>query len=274
MMGLLRRDTDIDLDTITPSYSQRITERQRLQHELAIARSVQMSFLPKGNPAIASLDIASRCVPALEVGGDYYDFIELPNDRLAVAVGDVSGKGTQAAFFMTLTKGFLRALSRISHSPGTVLQEVNRLFYENVDRGVFISLIYGIFEVKASRLTIARAGHNPVILRKSGGKETQVLDPMGLALGLDKGDVFEQSIKEVSVTYEKDDVFVFYTDGISEAMNGNREEFGVERLSASIESHSKKDAAGILEGVLNDMQRYVGKMPQHDDVTLVIVKIS
>ena len=274
VVAQIRRDTEVDLDAIAPSFSRRITERERLKHELAIARSVQMSFLPKTNPVITTLDIASRCAPALEVGGDYYDFVELPGKQLGVAVGDVSGKGTQAAFFMTLTKGFLRALARISHSPGAVLTEVNRLFYENVDRGVFISLIYGIFDTTNSRLTIARAGHNPVILRKSVKRNTQVLDPMGLALGLDKGDIFEQSIKEVSVTYEKGDVFVFYTDGISEAMNRTREEYGEARLSSSIEAHAHASAGEILEGVLRDMHTFVGKAEQHDDVTLVVVKIN
>ncbi len=262
-----------DFDAISPAYAHHITERERLRHELSIARTVQMSFLPKSTPDVGSLDIASRCAPALEVGGDYYDFIELPDGRLAVAVGDVSGKGTQAAFFMTLTKGFLRALARMTESPGRTLNEVNRLFYENVDRGVFISLIYGVFDPRSSRLTIARAGHNPVILKKSRKQDTQVLNPTGMALGLDKGGIFDRSISEVSVAYEPGDVFVFYTDGISEAMNKARDEYGEERLTASIEKHAHRDADGIIKGILDDMHTFVGKAEQHDDVTLVVVKI-
>lgn len=273
LVAQFRRDEDVDFEAIAPAYSKHITERERLRHELAIARSVQMSFLPKSNPTVATLDIASRCAPALEVGGDYYDFVEMPHGQLGVAVGDVSGKGTQAAFFMTLTKGFLRALARISQSPGKILDEVNRLFYENVERGVFISLVYGIFDTNVRRLTIARAGHNPVILRKSVQRDTQILSPMGLALGLDSGEIFSQSIKEVSVIYEPGDVFVFYTDGISEAMNRTKEEYGEHRLSASIEAHAHRSAADILEGILRDMHTFVGKAEQHDDVTLVVVKI-
>ena len=154
------------------------------------------------------------------------------------------------------------------------MSEVNRLFYENVERGVFISLVFGMFNTVENTLTIARAGHNPVILRKSGGRHSQVLNPMGLALGLDKGEVFEQSVKEVSVTYEPGDVFVFYTDGISEAMNRSREEYGEERLSAAIEANADKSADEILNNVMQDMHTFVGRAEQHDDVTLVVVKIT
>jgi serine phosphatase RsbU (regulator of sigma subunit) len=269
----LQKDELTEIESVTPAFAKHITERERLRHELSIARQVQMSFLPRANPEVSTLDIASRCAPALEVGGDYYDFLELPGGRLAVVVGDVSGKGTQAAFFMTLTKGFLRALAQSANSPGSMLKSVNRLFYENVDRGVFISLICGVFDTNRSTLTIARAGHNPVILKKTGGKDSQILNPMGLALGLDAGDVFERSIKEVTVRYEPGDVFVFYTDGVSEAMNRSSEEFGEDRLSQAVESHASKRAAGILDGVLADVQTFVGKAQQHDDVTMVVVKV-
>ncbi|MCX6133054.1 MAG: PP2C family protein-serine/threonine phosphatase [Ignavibacteriales bacterium] len=269
----LRKREITDFDDIMPAFAKHITERQRLQQELEIARSVQMSFLPKANPNMAELDIASRCDPALEVGGDYYDFIHLPERRLGVVVGDVSGKGTQAAFYMTLTKGFVHALAEVSNSPSVVLTQVNKLFYENVDRGVFISMVYGVFDIQRHVLTLARAGHNPVIMRKTLANDVQVVNPMGLALGLDPGATFAKSIQEVSIPFQSGDLFVFYTDGFPEAMNKTLEEFGEERLCRTVENYAHGSAAQIMDGVFADMRQFVGKAKQHDDMTIVVVKV-
>lgn len=262
-----------EFDDIMPAFARHITERQRLQQELEIARSVQMSFLPKANPRIIELDIASRCAPALEVGGDYYDFLNLNDKRLGVVVGDVSGKGTQAAFFMTLTKGFVHALAEVSSSPSAVLTQVNKLFYQNVDRGVFISMVYGIFDTARSLLTLARAGHNPVIMRKTKADQVQVVNPMGLALGLDPGETFAKSIQEVAIPFQSGDLFVFYTDGFPEAMNKTMEEFGEERLCETVQKYARGSAAEIMDGVFAEMKQFVGKAQQHDDMTIVVVKI-
>jgi hypothetical protein len=269
----LRKREVTDFDDIMPAFAKHITERQRLQQELEIARNVQMSFLPKSNPNMAEFDIASRCAPALEVGGDYYDFMDLPDKRLGVVVGDVSGKGTQAAFFMTLTKGFVHALAEVSGSPSTVLTQVNKLFYENVDRGVFISMVYGIFDTNQHVLTLARAGHNPVIMRKTLANQVQVVNPMGLALGLDPGPTFAKSIQEVSIPFQSGDLFVFYTDGFPEAMNKTMEEFGEERLCQTVQKYAQGTAAEIMDGVFAEMRLFVGKAKQHDDMTIVVVKV-
>jgi hypothetical protein len=269
----MRKREITDFDEIMPAFAKHITERQRLQQELEIARSVQMSFLPKANPKVVELDIASRCAPALEVGGDYYDFIDAGNKRLGVVVGDVSGKGTQAAFFMTLTKGFVRALAEVSPSPSAVLTRVNKLFYDNVERGVFISMVYGVFDTAGRVLTIARAGHNPVIMRKTKADQVQVVNPMGLALGLDPGDTFAKSIQEVAIPFQSGDLFVFYTDGFPEAMNKTLEEFGEERLCQTVQMHAHRSAAEIMDGIFAEMKQFVGKAKQHDDMTIVVVKV-
>jgi sigma-B regulation protein RsbU (phosphoserine phosphatase) len=271
---VFRKGDVADIDEIAPAFARHITERQRLQQELEIARNVQMSFLPKNNPISSRLDIASRCAPALEVGGDYYDFINLGNQRVGVAIGDVSGKGTQAAFFMTLTKGFLNALAHVSASPSQVLTQVNKLFYENVERGIFISMVYGIFDTKVNTLTLARAGHNPVIMRKSRENHVQVVNPTGLALGLDEGGTFAKSIQEVKTKFHSGDLFVFYTDGFPEAMNKMLEEFGEERLCRTVEKYSNGSASEIMEGIFKDMKDFIGKAKQHDDMTIVVVKIK
>lgn len=274
LITLYTKDRISDFQRIAPVYVKNITERQRLQRELEIAREVQMSFLPRTNPRMSRLDIASRCEPALEVGGDYYDFITLEGNRLGVAVGDVSGKGTQAAFYMTLTKGFLRALANVSDSPAAVLTRLNRLFYDNVKRGVFISMVYGVFDMNAGVLTLARAGHNPVIMRKTGEQELQVIHPRGLALGMEQGNTFEHTIQEVKIPFQNRDLFVFYTDGFTEAMNKNREEFGDERFEQAIDKHAARSAEQLMEGIFREVKQFTGRVKQHDDMTLVVVKIA
>lgn len=271
--GMLSHDRSVDLESITPAFVKHITERERLQRELEIARDVQMSFLPREDPVIAGVDIASRCVPALEVGGDYYDFVKLGADRFGVVVGDVSGKGTQAAFYMTLTKGFLKAVTRASQSPAEVLTQLNDLFYENVERGTFISMVYGIFDLSRRTVTIARAGHNPP-LRKSNNAGVEFIQPAGLALGLEAGPTFAGTIREYSTGICPGDLFVFYTDGFTEAMNRRQEEYGEERLRLSVEKHASGTAAAAMDGILADVKAHAGKSKQHDDMTIVVVKTN
>lgn len=272
-VALYTRDRTVELDEITPAFARVITERQRLQRELEIARDVQMSFLPKRNPDFEGLQIASRCAPAFEVGGDYYDFITLGPRKLGVVIGDVSGKGTQAAFYMTLAKGLVRALAHVSDSPASILTQVNKLFYENVERGTFISMVFGLFDMERRVLTLARAGHNPVIMHKSETRKTEIIHPRGLALGLESGGRFRETVEEVSVHLKSGDLIAFYTDGFPEAMNHRQEEYGDERFVRTIEKFSATSAPEALEGVFEEMKQFTGKTKQHDDMTIVLVKV-
>jgi sigma-B regulation protein RsbU (phosphoserine phosphatase) len=273
VLALLTHDTAVDLDAITPAFVKHITERERLQRELEIARDVQMSFLPRIDPVISGVDIASRCTPALEVGGDYYDFVDLGADRFGVVVGDVSGKGTHAAFYMTLTKGFLKAVTRASESPAQVLTQLNDLFYENVERGTFISMVYGIFDLRRRIVTIARAGHNPPLVRRGGTHVAEFVQPAGLALGLEAGGAFAGAIKEYSTGISAGDLYVFYTDGFTESMNRQREEYGEERLRHSVENHAAGSAREVMDGIFADILEHTGKTRQHDDMTIVVVRV-
>jgi|GEM_PF-361586 len=272
IISLFTKDKIFEFDTITPAFEKNITERQRMQRELEIARDVQMSFLPRSIPEFTGLDVASKCIPALEVGGDYYDFVKLDEDRLGVIIGDVSGKGTQAAFYMTLTKGFLKALSRSSDSPSTVLAGMNELFYENVERGTFISMIYGIFDNKRNVFKLSRAGHNPVILRNSPGK-VEILNPTGMALGLEKGTLFGKTIKEIEIPFLSGDIFIFYTDGFTEALNRKKEEYGEKRLIQDIEESTGLTANEIMASIERKLKSFMGNEKQHDDMTIVVVKV-
>ena len=175
---------------------------------------------------------------------------------------------------MTLTKGFLRALAHVSESPVKVLTQVNYLFYENVERGIFISMIYGVFDTMKKTLSLARAGHNPVIMQKSRATHVQMVNPTGLALGLDAGSRFSDSIREVTIDYQQGDLFIFYTDGFTEAMNSRQEQFGEERLSKTIEQFASGTAAEIMDGIFTAIKSFVGKTKQHDDMTIVVIKIK
>ncbi len=268
------KDREMDYSTIAPSFQRVISERERLQREIEIAREVQMSFLPRVKPDIPVLDVAAKCIPANEVGGDYYDFIPLDTSRFGVVIGDVSGKGTKASFYMTLTKGIVRTAARAALSPTDVLANVNRTFFESAERGAFISMVYGIFDLSDKSLTVARAGHNPVILWKSSLANSEMLNPKGMALGLDGGNIFDSTIREMTVKYEPGDVFIFYTDGFTEALNKQLEEFGNERLLATAQRYHHLPAEELLSGIISETQKFTGRQEQRDDMTMVVIKIK
>ena len=270
---VFRKDKFTDYDSITPKFVENITERQRLKKELEVARHVQMSFLPKGNPILKGIDIASICIPAFEVGGDYYDFIRLGKNKLGIIIGDVSGKGTQAAFYMTLTKGFLKAIAKHTDSPAEVLTKMNELFYENVERGRFISMIYAVVDLENKLIRIARAGHNPVIFHDAAGK-VNLISPNGLALGLEKGDLFSKVITESEEKLESGKTFIFYTDGFTEAVNRKGDEYGLDRMFEIVKSWNYSTALEIQDKMIADVNKFIGKAQQHDDMTMVILKIN
>lgn len=269
---LSKANENLELEKLSPPYVARMSERERLIRELEIARQVQLGFLPKDLPRIRGLEVASLCLPAKEVGGDYYDFVKLDENRLAIVIGDVSGKGISAAFYMTLMKGLLRAQARNEFSPRQVMVSLNELFYENVERGTFISMIYAVFDLKKRKITFARAGHNPVILKNK--HETRTLMSSGLALGLEKGRIFNQTIEEFTLGFTSGDYFVFYTDGITEAMNDRFVEFGEDTLFRVIRDDAVASAEQLLFRIKSHVAEFVGKAPQHDDMTMVIMKIN
>ncbi|MCK6622642.1 MAG: SpoIIE family protein phosphatase [Calditrichaceae bacterium] len=262
-----------DFEHYIPEYVSRIAERERFLRELEIARNIQIQFLPRREPQFPGLDIASICKPAMEVGGDYYDFIPRDDRHFTVVIGDVSGKGVSAAFYMTMIKGIIKTLARWLQEPSKVLAEVNEVFYENAPRNVFVSLLYAIFDLQERTLTFARAGHNPLLVRKSKAGEMESLNPPGLAIGMEKGSLFSKIIKDRSVTIETGDILIFYTDGITEAMNPRGDEFGEERLYEIIHQFGDRSAREILEQVRQNVFGFTASAPQHDDFTLVVVKV-
>ncbi len=272
-VSIFTKDKVLDLDTITPAFAKNITERQRLRGEIEAAKSIQESFLPSETPSMPGLDIAAKCLPALEVGGDYYDFVEHDSKKLSVIIGDVAGKGTKAAFVMTLTKGFFKALSRTLASPSKILSEINEMFYENVGRGSFITAIYGLFDLEARKFIYARAGHNPLLFIRKSEAQAKYLLPDGIALGMEKGILFSKTIKEEAIELQNGDLLVFYTDGFTEAMNTKDVQFGEDALQKLVEDNKDKSSREIMEIIFTDTLKFIGRAKQYDDMTMMIVKV-
>jgi hypothetical protein len=255
-----------------PSHIKRISERERLKKELEIAARVQLSLLPKEEPKIPGYEISAVSIPAIEAGGDYFDFVKLSGGKLGIAIGDVSGKGVGAAIYMTLTKGILQAHAEEDVSPKNVLGKVNRLLYKTIEKNTFVSMFYAILDTKKHTILYSRAGHNPGILcsQKSGG--TKLLLSKGMALGLEEGHIFTSTLCEEEISVEPDDVFVLYTDGFTEAMNERHEEFTEERFVKLIEENNELSTRELLNLILKEVKKFVDNYPQHDDMTILVMK--
>jgi serine phosphatase RsbU (regulator of sigma subunit) len=250
-------------------------EKQRLDDELRIARDIQKSLLPSALPAIDGLDIADLCEPAREVGGDYYDFVDLGPGLLGVLIADVSGKGTSAALYMAELKGLLLALSHSERSPRQLLMSVNHLLADHLDNRSFVTMTYAVIDMNAGTLTVARAGHTPLIVVSRGHSEVVVPDGMALGLRLPgAAERFEQVLVEHTQRLCAGDVIVLYTDGITEAMDRSGEMFGDAALARVLAGHPGLSAAGIRERVLREVRAFVGDADPHDDMTMVVVKLG
>jgi phosphoserine phosphatase RsbU/P len=266
------REFRFSSDTIPP-HIKRISQRERMTRELEIARSVQMSLLPKVTPAIDGFDIAGICIPAQEVGGDYFDYVHFGNGNLGIAVGDVSGKGVPAAIYMTLTKGILQSNADEYTSPRDVLIKVNSQLYGTIERNTFVSMVYAVIDVKSRTMRYARAGHNPLILAHLDSNSAKTLIPAGIALGLDKGSIFTRSLEEHSIQLKSGDVLTFYTDGFTEARRGMDNEFGQDHFIRVITTYRSETARKIISHSLGEIKKFRGEYPQHDDMTIVVVKV-
>ena len=258
---------------------QQKAEKERLEQELRIARRIQMSLLPQGSFAMAGITLAAHCEPAREVGGDYYDFLPIDEHRLGILIADVSGKGTSAALYMAELTGIVLCLSQQHLSPRRMLIDANRIISRHLDSRSFITVSYVVLDMQARTLTYARAGHCPLIYRpgeQSASRVPQVLLPDGLVLGLqiDDGSLFNGLLEESTIPLGAGDLFLLYTDGISEAMNTAGECFGDERLAQLIGDHGDLQSEALRERIVSEVTAFTGGAAQHDDMTLVLLKMD
>ena len=245
-------------------------ERERLHQELMVAQRMQQRLLPQRVPRIPALDIAAISESSLEVGGDYYDFVELGEGRIGIVVGDVSGKGVSAAFYMAEVKGIFLSLSKLCTSPRELLARANHTLMGSLERNAFVSLIYVMVDPGRATMVLARAGHCPVLYIT--GNECELVRPTGLGLGLTDGTVFEESTEERKLSLKPNDVCVFYTDGITESRSASGEEYGYDRLVRAALGARHLDAERMKQAILSDVRAHIGSSTYGDDVTLVVLK--
>ncbi|MGB8341673.1 MAG: GAF domain-containing SpoIIE family protein phosphatase [Chthoniobacterales bacterium] len=247
-------------------------EKKRLDHDLQIARDIQRILLPSKPPAIEGFDIAGINYAARQVSGDYFDYIRVDDDRLGVVIADVSGKGVPASLIMAICRSVLRAEARLAQSPAEVLRKVNRQLYPDIKEDMFISMAYVILDHKNNHVTLSRGGHDAPLLYRAASGEVEVLKPPGMALGIDSGDVFDRITGDLSVPLERDDCLLLYTDGVTEALDAHGNEFGPERMTRSLRASAREGAQGVINRLTADVRHFVGGHPQHDDITLIVVR--
>ena len=245
-------------------------ERERLEQEMMVAQTMQRRLFPQTIPTSSSLEMVATSESSMEVGGDYYDFVQLPKNKIGIVVGDVSGKGVSAAFYMAEVKGIFLSLSKICETPKELLIRANETLIGSLEKKAFISLIYAILDTKSGRLHIARAGHCPAVYMSHD--RVDLVRPSGLGLGLTKGEIFEQSTEERLITLNKGDVCLFYTDGITESRDHKGEEFGYERLVTITQKLRNLSAEEIKRNILQEVRKHVGEPTTGDDMTLVVIK--
>jgi phosphoserine phosphatase RsbU/P len=247
-----------------------VAKRERLNREVEIAREVQERLFPQKLPVIAGLDYAGHCRPALGVGGDYYDFLALPHGNLGIAIGDVSGKGIGAALMMASLQASLRSeATRAPENLAAAVANVNRLVYEASSANRYATFFYGQYDPAQGKFDFVNAGHNsPILLHRGDGGKVTRLEPGGTVVGLLENAEYQQG----SVPISPDDVLVAYTDGISEAMNPEDEEWGEDRLLEALRGCHGKTAQEILKTIFDAATQFAGAAPQHDDMTLVVLR--
>ena len=268
---------DQKLSSIIASQSSQIIENARLleeernlrvmQEEMRVAKQTQINLLPKDFPDISGYQIATRMIPAREVGGDSYDLIQIDDKHFAFCLGDVSGKGMPAAMLMSSLQATLRSFTTTGNLCKDIIANSNNLLYNSTESSKFATLFYGILNPESNEIVFCNAGHNNPFLFSFDGNVKE-LKTGGLLLGGFPGSEYE----EEKISINRNDLIVIFSDGISEAMNENEEEYGEERLKDFILNHRDEVPDKIIENILSNVKMFVGEAPQSDDITLLVIK--
>jgi sigma-B regulation protein RsbU (phosphoserine phosphatase) len=247
-------------------------EKRRLDQDLQIAHEIQRILLPASAPELEGYQISGINIPAQQVSGDYYDYIAIDEDHIGVAIADVSGKGVPASLIMAMCRSVLRSHAPAQRSPAMALRQVNAQLFPDIKEDMFISMAYAILDKHTATLTLCRAGHDAPLLFKASDQSVSRINPPGMAVGIDSGGVFNRVTGDFSLTLEPNDCLVLYTDGVTEALNSAGDEFGMERVIRSIRASAAEGAAGIITRLTDDLRAFVGTYPQHDDITLIVIR--
>jgi len=248
------------------------SEKRRIDRDLDVARDIQRILLPNSAPAFEGFEIAGLNIPASRVSGDYYDYIPVDDERLGIAIADVSGKGVAASLIMAMCRSVLRSVASSSGSAAAVLQSLNRQLYPDIREDMFISMAYLIAHKSGNELVLARAGHDAPLLYRASDSSVTKINPPGMALGIDSGSVFNRVTGDCKVRLEAGDCLILYTDGVTEALDANGLEFGMSKLTEAIQASAADGAPGVLNRVTADLKAFVGNYPQNDDITLIAIR--
>jgi sigma-B regulation protein RsbU (phosphoserine phosphatase) len=249
-------------------------KKQRIEQELQVAHEFQRMLLPERCPEIPGYKIAAFSKPALEVGGDYYDFFFVDDEHryLGIVIADVSGKGIPGALIMAMVRAVLRAEARDNLSPREVLLRTNERTYEDTKENVFVTMIYGILDTKERLFRFARAGHEPVVVINRKTQRILLHSPDGIALGMVENEIFSTT-EEKTIRLEPGDVVTLYTDGVVEAQDEAKNEYGQQRLLDFLLAHRDSSPDEIINKMLADIETFTRGIPQHDDITIVAFEV-
>ena len=260
----------LEVARLTTAIGREMAQRERLNRELEIAQEVQAHLFPQHLPPVAGLDYCGQCRPAREIGGDYYDFLELPEGKLGIAIGDVSGKGIGAALLMASLEASLRAQAAVRHDLVDLIKQVNRLVSEASSDNRYATLFYAEYDPQTQQLSYVNAGHNPpIVLRhSSNASEVMRLRTGGPVVGL-----LQHSYQQEAFPLMAGDQMVLFTDGISESMNSHDEEWGESRLIECVKSCREMSAHGAMARIFAAADAFSAGASQHDDMTLVVLRV-
>jgi len=243
-------------------------ELERKRYELKMAHDIQQSFLPDVIPHLSGFELAAQNIPAKEVGGDFYDFIPISEGNIGLTIADVSGKGVPAALFMALSRTIVRAKATRSSRVRDVIRDANSLIMADAKSGMFVTLFYAVLDVSERTLTYVCAGHNPPVIFKAKTGTLMRLNAKGIALGA----IEDIELEERKIILDGGDIVVFYTDGVTEAINKNEEQFGEKRLITTIKANYELSANDMIEKIKAEVLAFCGDEPQFDDITLMALK--
>lgn len=246
-------------------------EKKRLDHDLEIAREIQSILLPSHPPIVPGYELSGLNIPARQVSGDYFDYIQMDPTRLGVAIADVSGKGIPASLIMAMCRSVIRSEAMNTTSASDLLRRVNRQLYPDIKEDMFISMAYLILDSDERQVTLARAGHDAPLLYRAATRDVEKLSPKGMALGIDSGEVFNRVCADFSFGLEKGDCILLYTDGATEALDSEGMEYGLPRLVQGLQASAPHGAASVVRYVAEDVKSFTGSHPQHDDITLIAI---
>ena len=246
---------------------EQMIEKKRLEGQLEVARQVQLELLPSGDPQLSGYDISAYNFPTEEVSGDYYDWVSIYDDQIAIVIADVSGKGVPAALLMAFLRASLRAATHIGYSTHISMAKVNYLLWESIERNQYVTAFYGILDGPNRTLAYSNAGHTPSLLVHANGSH-RYIDRGNVPLGMFR----DTRYHEYYLSFDPGDLLVLYTDGVTEATNPSGEEFGRERLAEAVKAHSNLTARDLITSLQREVLNWTDGLGAADDVTFFVIK--